>query len=347
MSAAAHPQGCPTANGRTHQSMNKELSRVGVLTSGGDAPGMNAAIRAVVRTCVHYGIEPWGIYEGYRGLMEGKLEAMNARSVANTINMGGTQLKSARCHEFRTPEGRQQAYNVFTEHQLDALVVIGGDGSFTGGKLFADEFGVPVIGIPGTIDNDIYGTDFTIGYDTALNTVVEAVDKIRDTATSHNRLFFIEVMGRDAGFIALNTGIGCGAEEILIPEASRGIDHLLNSLNRSGRAGKTSSIIIVAEGDRSGGVFELSRSVEEKLPEYEVKVTVLGHIQRGGKPTCADRVLASRLGVAAVKLLREGQSNVMVGIRNGHVASTFLSDAISQKQGIDPGLLEVADIVSL
>ncbi|MGY0216706.1 6-phosphofructokinase [Endozoicomonadaceae bacterium StTr2] len=327
--------------------MTKQLSSIGVLTSGGDAPGMNAAIRAVVRTCVHYGIKPYGISEGYQGLMEGKMELLNARSVANIINQGGTFLKSARCLEFRTPEGRQQAYDVFKEKGLDALVVIGGDGSFTGAKLFAEEFGVPVIGIPGTIDNDIYGTDFTIGYDTALNTVVEAVDKLRDTATSHNRLFFIEVMGRDAGFIALNTGIGCGAEEILIPEASRGLDHLVNSLERSGRAGKTSSIIIVAEGDKSGGAFELARQVEERLPNYDSKVTVLGHIQRGGSPSCADRVLASRLGVAAVKLLREGQSGVMVGIRNGHVVSTFLSDAISQKQGIDPGLLEVADIVSL
>lgn len=324
-----------------------ELKRIGVLTSGGDAPGMNAAIRSVVRSCIYYGIEPVAIHEGYKGLIENQLEVMNARSVANIINQGGTFLKSARCAEFRTPEGRAKAYENAKAAGLDGLVVIGGDGSFTGAMLLEKEHGIPSIGVPGTIDNDIFGTDFTIGYDTALNTVVEAIDKIRDTATSHNRLFFIEVMGRDAGFIALNTGIAAGAEEIMIPEDQKSIDKLMDSLENSGRAGKTSSIVVVSEGDQSGGVFELSRAVEENFPEYEVKVTVLGHIQRGGKPSCSDRVLASRLGVAAVEALREGESGVMVGVRDQKVVKTPLEEAISKHNAIDSTLLKVADIVTV
>lgn len=324
-----------------------ELKRVGVLTSGGDAPGMNAAIRATVRACIYYGIEPVAIHEGYKGLIDNQLEVVGARSVANIINQGGTFLKSARCQEFRTKEGRLQAFENARKAELDALVVIGGDGSFTGAMLFEEEHGMPCIGIPGTIDNDIYGTDHTIGYDTALNTVVEAIDKIRDTATSHNRLFFIEVMGRDAGFIALNTGIASGAEDILIPEQEKGVDQLMESLQKSGRAGKTSSIIVVAEGDKGGGVFELSRTVEDKFPEYEVKVTVLGHIQRGGKPSCFDRVLASRLGVAAVEALRNGDSGIMVGVRDQQVVKTPLERAISKHNLIDNHLMKVADIVSV
>ncbi|WP_263080375.1 6-phosphofructokinase [Endozoicomonas sp. Mp262] len=324
-----------------------ELKRIGVLTSGGDAPGMNAAIRAVVRGSIYHGVEPVAIREGYKGLIDNDLEVVNARSVANIINQGGTFLKSARCQEFRTKEGRAKAYENARAANLDGLVVIGGDGSFTGAMLLEEEHGIPCIGVPGTIDNDIYGTDYTIGYDTALNTVVEAIDKIRDTATSHNRLFFIEVMGRDAGFIALNTGIAAGAEEILIPEQENSVEKLMSGLQSSGRAGKTSSIIVVAEGDKSGGVFELARTVEKSFPEYEAKVTVLGHIQRGGKPSCFDRVLASRLGVAAVEALLKGESGIMVGVRDQQVVKTPLERAISKQNTIDSHLMKVAEIITV
>lgn len=324
-----------------------EFKRIGVLTSGGDAPGMNAAIRAVVRASIYYGIEPVAIREGYKGLIDNELEVVNARSVANIINQGGTFLKSARCQEFRTKEGRARAYENARAANLDGLVVIGGDGSFTGAMLLEEEHGLPCVGVPGTIDNDIYGSDYTIGYDTALNTVVEAIDKIRDTATSHNRLFFVEVMGRDAGFIALNTGIAAGAEEILIPEQENSVEKLMASLENSGRAGKTSSIIVVAEGDKSGGVFELARTVEQKFPAYEAKVTVLGHIQRGGKPSCFDRVLASRLGVAAVEALLQGESGIMVGVRDQQVVKTPLERAISKQNIIDSHLVKVADIITV
>ena len=323
------------------------LKHIGVLTSGGDAPGMNAAVRAVARCAIYHDIEVTGISEGYTGLLEGKLTLLNSRSVSNIVNQGGTFLKSARCMEFYKPEGRAKAAEQLKESGIDALVVIGGDGSFTGATLLAREHHIPVVGIPGTIDNDIYGTDFTIGFDTAINTVQEAVDKIRDTATSHNRLFIIEVMGRDAGYIALYAGIGAGSEEILIPEKSRGIDYLLHSLNRSDRAGKTSSIVIVAEGDKSGGVFELARTVEEKLPGYSTRVTVLGHLQRGGRPTCADRVLASRLGVAAVDTLRDGTSGVMVGLRDNRITLTGLEKACKETPDMDAELIRVADIVSI
>jgi 6-phosphofructokinase 1 len=325
-----------------------KINRIGVLTSGGDAPGMNAALRAVVRTCSYYNIDCIGISQGYQGLIEGQVDRLSARSVSNIINRGGTILKSARSAEFRTKEGRKKAYDNFKEAGLDALIVIGGDGSFTGGMLFQKEFNVPVIGIPGTIDNDIYGTDLTLGYDTAMNTVMEAIDKIRDTASSHNRLFFIEVMGRDAGFIALNTGIAGGAEEILIPEEDLGVDRLLESLKASSRSGKTSSIVVVAEGEKSGkNVFELAKYVEDHFEDYEVKVSVLGHIQRGGSPTVVDRVLASRLGVAAVEGLLDGKSNIMVGIINNKIAMTKLEKAIKENNNIDKELLRVADIISI
>ena len=324
-----------------------EIKKIGVLTSGGDAPGMNAAIRAVVRSCIYHGVEPVAIREGYKGLIDNDMEVVNARSVANIINQGGTFLKSARCAEFRTPEGRARAFKNARAAGLEALVIIGGDGSFTGATLIEKEHGLPCIGVPGTIDNDIFGTDFTIGYDTALNTAIEAIDKIRDTATSHNRLFLIEVMGRDAGFIALNSGIASGAEEILIPEEDHSVEKLMGSLENSGRAGKSSSIVVVSEGEKIGGVIELGRAVEESFPEYEVKVTVLGHIQRGGKPSCSDRVLASRLGVAAVEKLREGVSGVMVGVRDQKVVTTPLEDAISKHNAIDETLLRVADIVTV
>ncbi|WP_330925833.1 6-phosphofructokinase [Candidatus Sororendozoicomonas aggregata] len=326
---------------------DSRLKRIGVLTSGGDAPGMNAAIRATVRACIYHGVEPVAIRQGYKGLIENALEVMNARSVANIINKGGTFLKSARCEEFRTKEGRAKAFATAKAANLEGLVVIGGDGSFTGAMYLEQEHGLACVGVPGTIDNDIYGTDCTIGYDTALNTVVEAIDKIRDTATSHNRLFFIEVMGRDAGFIALNTGIAAGAEEILIPEQENNIDNLMTELQNSGRAGKSSSIIVVSEGDASGGVFELARTVEKRCPQYEAKVTVLGHIQRGGKPSCFDRVLASRLGVAAVETLLGGESGVMVGVRDQQVVKTDLDRAISKQNMIDSHLMRVAKIITV
>jgi len=327
--------------------MPKTIKKVGVLTSGGDSPGMNAAIRSVVRTCAYHNIECLGIYRGYQGMIEGDFKEMGPRSVNNIVNKGGTILKSARSAEFRTPEGRKKAHENLIKHGVDALVVIGGDGSFTGGLIFNAEFGFPVMGIPGTIDNDIFGTSFTLGYDTALNTVVDCIDKIRDTASSHNRLFFVEVMGRDAGHIALNAGIGAGAEEILIPEEDLGLERLLDSLQKSKASGKSSSIVVIAEGDKIGkNVFELKDYVEANLPEYDVRVSVLGHMQRGGSPSCFDRVLASRLGVKAVESLIDGKSNYMVGLQQDKVTLTPLEQAIKGKSEIDRELLRVSDIMS-
>lgn len=327
--------------------MPKTIKKIGVLTSGGDAPGMNAAIRSVVRTCAYHKIECVGVYRGYEGLMEGDFKPMNARSVKDIINKGGTILKSARSKEFRTVEGRKQAYNHIKNADIDALVLIGGDGTFTGGMIFNQEFNFPVIGIPGTIDNDIFGTTHTLGFDTALNTVVEAIDKIRDTASSHNRLFFIEVMGRDAGHIALNVGVGAGAEEILIPEEDMGLDRLVESLRRSRESGKTSSIVIVAEGDKIGkSVFELKDYVDENMEGYDVRVSVLGHMQRGGAPSCFDRVLASRMGVKAVESLLAGKTNYMVGLINGEIELTPLDNAIKGKSKISLELLRVSEIMS-
>jgi 6-phosphofructokinase 1 len=326
----------------------KEIKKIGVMTSGGDSPGMNAAIRSVVRTCAFYGIESAGIYRGYQGMIEGDFIELNARSVKGIINKGGTFLKSARSKEFRTKEGRKEAYNQLIKANIDALVVIGGDGSFTGALIFNQEFDFPVMGIPGTIDNDIAGTSHTIGYDTTLNTVVDVIDKIRDTASSHNRLFFVEVMGRDVGHIALNVGVGAGAEEILIPEEDLGLERLLESLTRSKESGKSSSIVIVAEGDKIGkNVFELKDYVEENLPEYEVRVSVLGHMQRGGSPSCFDRVLASRMGVKAVESLLEGKSNLMVGLKSDKITVTPLAKAIKGQSKINKELIRVSDIMSI
>ena len=323
------------------------IKKIGVLTSGGDAPGMNAAIRSVVRTCAFHNIECFGIYRGYQGMIEGDFKEMGPRSVNNIINKGGTILKSARSVDFRTPEGRKKAYEKLKEAGIEAFIVIGGDGSFTGAEIFNKEFNYPVMGIPGTIDNDIFGTSHTLGYDTSLNTVVEVIDKIRDTASSHNRLFFVEVMGRDAGHIALNAGIGAGAEEILIPEEDLGLDRLLESLRKSKASGKSSSIVVVSEGDKIGkSVFELKDYVEENMPEYEVRVSVLGHMQRGGAPSCFDRVLASRLGVKAVESLLEGKSNYMVGILNDKISLTPLEQAIKGETEIDLELLRVSDIMT-
>ena len=309
---------------------------------------MNAAIRAVVRACTYYRVECVGVYRGYQGLIEGDFEVLSARHVSNIINKGGTILKSARSNEFRTVEGRAKAYASIKEAGISALIVIGGDGTFTGGLKFIEEFDFPIVGIPGTIDNDIYGTDNTIGYDTALNTVVEAIDKIRDTASSHNRLFFIEVMGRDAGFIALNSGIGAGAEEILIPEKDLGLDRLVESLKKSKEKGKTSSIVVVSEGDKIGkSVFELADYINENFPYYDIRVSVLGHMQRGGSPSCYDRVLASRLGVAAVEALLDRSTGIMVGITNNQISKVDLDKAIKMNNDISIELLKVAEITSI
>ena len=324
------------------------IKKIGVFTSGGDSPGMNAAIRSVVRTCAYHNIGCVGIYRGYQGMIEGDFEELNARSVRGIINKGGTFLKSARSQEFRTEEGRKKAHENLIKAEIDALVAIGGDGTFTGAIIFNKEHNYPIIGIPGTIDNDIVGTSHTLGYDTALNTAVEVLDKIRDTASSHDRLFFIEVMGRDAGHIALNVGIGAGAEEILIPEENLGLDRLLDSLRKSKASGKTSSIVIVSEGDNIGkNVFELKSYVNENLPEYDVRVSVLGHMQRGGSPSCFDRVLASRMGVMAVESLLEGKSDLMVGLVNDKTVLNPLERAIKGQTKINKNLIRVSDIMSV
>lgn len=327
--------------------MSQSIKNIGVLTSGGDAPGMNAAIRSVVRTCAYLNIKCTAIYRGYQGMIEGDFEIFNARSVNNIINKGGTILQSARSEEFRSPEGRKKAHDQLITAGVDALVVIGGNGSFTGALKFNEEFDFPVMGIPGTIDNDILGTSYTLGFDTAINTVVDAIDKIRDTASSHNRLFFVEVMGRDVGLIALNAGVGAGAEEILIPEQNLGLERLVESLKRSKNSGKSSSIVIVAEGDKTGNnVFELKDYVEKNLPIYDVRVSVLGHMQRGGNPTCFDRVLASRMGVKAVESLLEGRSNEMIGIRDTSLVLVPIAEAISGLTQVDQELIRVSDIMT-
>ena len=324
------------------------MKKIAFLTSGGDAPGMNATIRAVTRACVYNNITPVGVYKGFDGLINGDFVEMNARSVKGIINKGGTILKTARSKGFRTIEGRKKAYDNLKKNNIDGLIIIGGDGSFTGGLIFEKEFNIPVIGIPATIDNDIFGTSHTIGYDSALNTVVNVIDKIRDTASSHNRLFFIEVMGKDAGHIALNTGVGAGAEEILIPEENLGLERLVESLKRSKATGKSSSIVIVAEGDKTGkNVFELKDYVDKNLDGYDARVSVLGHLQRGGSPSCFDRVLASRMGVKAVDFLLENKTNLMVGLKDGIIELTPLEKAIKGKTSINKELLRVSDIMSI
>tara|TARA_X000001036_G_C20608826_1_gene778158 strand:+ start:345 stop:1337 length:993 start_codon:yes stop_codon:yes gene_type:complete len=328
--------------------VKNSFKKIGLLTSGGDAPGMNAAIRAVVRACVFHNITPIGILKGYDGLIRGEMQKMNARSVKGIINKGGTILKTARSKDFRNKKGREKAYKSLEENSIDGLIVIGGDGTFTGGLIFSNEFNFPVIGIPATIDNDIFGTSHTIGFDSATNTVMTAIDKIRDTASSHNRLFFIEVMGRDAGHIALNVGVAGGAEEILIPEEDLGLDRLIQSLKRSQKTGKSSSIVVVAEGDNTGeNVFQLKEYVEKHLSDYEARVAVLGHMQRGGPPTCFDRVLASRLGVNAVESMINGKNCSMVGLKDNAVVLTPFKKAIKGITKINSELLRVSDIMSI
>ncbi|WP_406824662.1 6-phosphofructokinase [Pedobacter sp. KACC 23697] len=326
--------------------MNK-IKNIGVLTSGGDSPGMNAAIRAVVRGSIYYDIEVTGFLRGYEGLINNDFIPMDRKSVANIIQRGGTILKTARSEAFKTVKGRQTAYENLKANGIDALVVIGGDGTFTGANVFSKEFNFPIVGLPGTIDNDLAGTDFTIGYDSAINTVVDAVDKIRDTAESHDRLFIVEVMGRDSGLIALRSGIGVGAEAIMIPEANMNADDILHKLEHS-RKDKASKIIIVAEGDDTGGAFKVGEILQEKYPHYDTKVSVLGHIQRGGKPTCMDRVLASRLGVVAVEGLIQGESGVMVGQINREIVFTPFDHAIKHinAEKVSSKWLKLIDILS-
>ncbi|NGM73896.1 6-phosphofructokinase [Sphingobacterium sp. SGL-16] len=322
-----------------------EIKNIAVLTSGGDSPGMNAGIRAVVRAGIYHGLNMFGVKRGYDGLVNGDIIPMDAKSVANIIQRGGTILKTARSDEFRTYEGRQKAYENIKKLGIDALVVIGGDGTFTGASKFIEEFDIPIIGLPGTIDNDLAGTDFTIGYDTAINTVVDAVDKIRDTAESHDRLFVIEVMGRDSGLIALRSGISTGAEAVLIPELEVDYNAIMKRLD-STRKNKSSRIIIVAEGDDEGGLV-VADKIKENFPHYDVRVSILGHIQRGGKPSCMDRVLASRLGVAAVEGLIAGRRGEMVGLIHGEVNFTPFSKAIKHIDKVNTNLTRIVEILSL
>lgn len=324
-----------------------QIKKIGVFTSGGDAPGMNAAVRAVVRTALFYNLEVLGIRRGYEGMINGEFVPMDRKSVANIIQRGGTILKTARSMAFKTPEGRKEAYEQLKGAGVDALVAIGGDGTFTGAKIFGEEYNFPILGLPGTIDNDLYGTDFTIGYDTSINTVTDAIDKIRDTAESHDRLFIVEVMGRDCGLIALRSGIGVGAESIMIPETKTDLNALMHRLEIS-RKDKSSKILIVAEGEGdTGGAFEIADKIKNKFPQYDTRVSVLGHIQRGGKPTCMDRVLASRLGVAAVEELLKGRKGEMVGLIHGQVAFTPFDHAIKHHVEINQDLLKIVEILSL
>jgi 6-phosphofructokinase 1 len=324
-----------------------KIKKIGVLTSGGDAPGMNAAIRGVTRTAVYNGLEVIGIRHGYQGMIDANFQKLESSSVSDIIQRGGTILKTARCEEFKTPEGRAKAYNNLKEEQIDGVVVIGGDGSFTGARIFNEEYDIPFVGIPGTIDNDIYGTDYTIGYDTALNTVVEAVDKIRDTASAHNRMFFVEVMGAEAGFIALYSGIATGAEAILIPEIKGEARDIRKMIEAGNTRRKSSNLIIVAEGDEEGGAFAIAEKVKNDFPGYDIRVSVLGHLQRGGSPSAIDRVNASRLGHAAVEALIDDQKSVMVGISNGEIVLVPFRRAVKLHKDVNHNLVELARILSV
>jgi len=327
--------------------MKYEIKCIGLLTSGGDAPGMNAAIRSVTRAAIFNGIRVKAIYRGYKGLITGEIIEFQTQNVSNIIQQGGTILKTARCMEFMTVEGRKTAYETMKKEEIDALVVIGGDGTFTGARIFAQEFNVPIVGLPGTIDNDLYGTDSTIGYDTALNTIIEAVDKIRDTASSHERLFFIEVMGRDAGFLALNSAVASGAEAAIIPERETKVDQLEELIKNGFRKSKNSSIVIVAESDITGGAQGLAERMRVEHPEYDVRVTILGHIQRGGSPSAYDRILASRMGVAAIDALMDEQRSIMIGIVNDVIVHIPFTKAIKDDKPVNENLLGVLQILSI
>ena len=326
--------------------MKNKVSKIGVITSGGDSPGMNACLRAVVRTGIYHGLDVFGVMRGYSGLIENDIFKMESRSVANIIQRGGTILKTSRSKEFMTPEGRKIAYNNLKKHGIDGLVIIGGDGSFKGAQTFSNEFDIPCIGLPGTIDKDIAGTDFTIGFDTAVNTAVDAIDKIRDTADAHDRLFIIEVMGRDAGYIALHSGIATGAENILIPERKTDIEAIFRQLAEKERRHKLVNLIVVAEGDEFGGADEVGKAIKAKFPHQEVRVCILGHIQRGGSPTCFDRLIASRMGYSAVECLLEGRHNVFVGIVNNRMNFTPLNEAVKKKQKISEEWMKIVKILA-
>ena len=325
----------------------KEIKTIGVLTSGWDAPGMNAAIRAITRSAIFVGWRVFGIYRGYEGLIAGDFKELTTESVSNTIQKGGTFLKTARSKEFMTPEGRAKAFASLQRFGVDALIVIGGNGSLAGAQDFAREYDIPVVGLPGTIDNDLYGTDSTIGYDTALNTIVDCVDKIRDTATSHDRIFFIEVMGRDAGFLAQNSAIAAGAEAAIIPEDRKDIDQLEQFISHGRRKSKNSSIVIVSESKKDGGAMHYAERVKKEYPEYDVRVTILGHLQRGGSPSAYDRILASRLGYASIEALQEGQRNIMIGIDDDHVVYVPIDRAIKKDKPIDKELIDVLAVLSI
>ena len=323
------------------------INTIGILTSGGDAPGMNAAIRAVTRAARYNGWGVKGIMRGYKGLITGEIEEFHSNSVSNIIQRGGTILKTARCKEFMPAEGRKTAYDNMVAAGIDALVVIGGDGTITGAKIFAEEFDVPIVALPGTIDNDLSGTDTTIGYDTALNTIMEAVDKLRDTATSHERLFFVEVMGRRAGYLALNGAIASGAEAAIIPESLTGDDQLKTLIDNGFRKSKNSAIVLVAEDPSTGGAFGLAERVEMEYPQYDARVTILGHLQRGGSPTAADRILASRLGASAVEALKEGQRNIMVGLKNGEIVYTPFCQALAKTKTVKQSSIDLVKMLSI
>jgi 6-phosphofructokinase 1 len=323
------------------------MKKIAVFTSGGDAPGMNACIRSIVRTSLYYGLEAMGIYRGYQGMIDGEMVHMERSSVSNIIQLGGTILGSARSDEFRTVEGRQKAYENLKAAGIDGVVAIGGDGTFTGAKIFLEEHpDIKMVGIPGTIDNDLNGTDFTIGYDTAINTAMNAIDNIKDTANAHNRLFFVEVMGRDAGFIAMRSGIATGAEAVLVPESKKDTGHLFQVLEENIQRKKFASIVVVAEGDEAGGAFKVAKAVKERFNHFDIRVTILGHIQRGGRPTCAERVLASRLGMESVKALMAGRSGEMIGQINKEIVYTPFAQAIKHHQELNPLLLEMVEILS-
>jgi len=323
----------------------QKLRKIGVLTSGGDAPGMNAAIRAVVRAGIYQGLEVYGIKRGYQGMIEGDIILMETGSVSGIIHNGGTILQTARCKEFMSYEGRKKAHEQLAAHGIDAVIIIGGDGSFTGANIMSGEFNIPFVGLPGTIDNDLYGTDYTIGFDTALNTVIEAVDKIRDTATSHGRIFFVEVMGKEAGFVALRSGIACGAEAIMIPEEKHDLDKLRKYL-RERALRKKSSIIMVAEGEEEGGAIAIAAKMKEEFPEFDIRTTILGHVQRGGSPSALDRVIATRMGKAAVDALLEGQKSIMIGIVNDEMVQVPLNKTVKLHKKVDRDLLDMAEMLS-
>ncbi len=327
--------------------MDSNIKCIGVLTSGGDAPGMNAAIRAVTRGAIFNGMRVFGIFKGYKGLINNEIEEFKTNSVSNIIQQGGTVLKTARCDEFKTPEGRAIAYENMKKHGIEALVVIGGDGSLTGAAVFANEYDIPIVGLPATIDNDLNATDTTIGYDTALNTIMEAMDKIRDTATSHERLFFVEVMGRNCGYLALNSAIASGAEAAIIPEISMEKDQLAELIEQGFRKSKSSSMVLVAESEITGGALDLAERVKQQYPQYDVRVTILGHLQRGGSPTAQDRILASRMGVATIQALIENQRNIMIGIRENEITYIPFKRAIKKEREISTELLEVLRMSSI